>query len=202
MPACLNSRNARNDHNRQVQIIVNTDGDVRLEALASQIDQVKRPPVDQWQPEREGLIDIVIRRDGSWVHEGSVIHRQPLVRLFASILRLDDERYFLVTPVEKLEITVEDAPFAATSMEVIHPGTPDQSLAFTTNVGDQVICDESHPLSVQYSVDGEPSPYVVVRSRLSALLTRSVWIELAELATEQDGVAGVHSRGTFFALSA
>jgi len=189
MPACLNSRNARNDHNRQVQIIVNTDGDVRLEALASQIDQVKRPPVDQWH-------------DGSWVHEGSVIHRQPLVRLFASILRLDDERYFLVTPVEKLEITVEDAPFAATYMEVIHPGTPDQSLAFTTNVGDQVICDESHPLSVQYSVDGEPSPYVVVRSRLSALLTRSVWIELAELATEQDGVAGVHSRGTFFALSA
>jgi len=174
----------------------------RLEALAHQIEHAQRPPLHLWHPEREASIDITIRRDGSWIHEGGEIKREALVKLFASILRLEEGRYFLVTPVEKLEIIVEDSPFLATSMETFHTGSEEQLITFHTNLGDPVIVDDKHALSVSYSNSGEPAPHVEVRDGLRALLARSVWIELAELATECRGVTGVFSSGMFFALSA
>lgn len=124
-----------------------------------------------------------------------------MVKLFASILRVEDERHFLVTPAEKLEIVVEDAPFVAVSMDVFNAGTPKQQLSFSTNLDDAVLVDEKHALSVSHSASDEPSPYVVVRDGLKALLARNVWIELAGIATDRNGVTGVESGGMFFALS-
>lgn len=175
--------------------------DNRLQALAQSIGDHKRPPVHLWNPSHTGAIDIVIRRDGSWIHEGSEIKRLALVQLFASILRLENDRYYLVTPVEKLEIRVDDAPFVAVAMDVFNAGSAEQVIAFRSNLDDKVIVDAQHEISVSYSSDGEPSPYVIVRDRLKALIGRSVWIDLAQLATQQDGVTGVLSSGMFFALS-
>ena len=110
--------------------------DNRLQALAQSIGDHKRPPVHLWNPSHTGAIDIVIRRDGSWIHEGSEIKRLALVQLFASILRLENDRYYLVTPVEKLEIRVDDAPFVAVAMDVFNAGSAEQVIAFRSNLDD------------------------------------------------------------------
>ena len=170
------------------------------------------PPVERWNPPLSGIMDLRIHRDGSWQHEGQPIRREALVRLFASILRRDpDDQYYLVTPVEKWQIQVEDAPFRAVRLDASGHGR-DQTLVFTTNVGDVVTAGPAHPLSVEYTVvGGEPAPYVHVRGRLRALLTRAVFLELAELGEPgepgyadpgPDGVAdyGVWSQGQFFVL--
>jgi uncharacterized protein len=159
------------------------------------------PPVDRWEPDYCGEMDMVIRRDGSWWHEGTRITRDRLVRLFSTILRKDDDGiHYLVTPVEKIGIKVEVAPFLATRVDRVGEGR-DQSLVFTTNVGDLAEAGPDHPIRVQIDPDtGEPTPLVRVRGRLDALLTRPVFYELVEMADEHEGVMGVWSGGVFFAL--
>ncbi len=163
------------------------------------------PPVDRWNPPLSGDIDLRIARDGVWYHEGVAFQREALVRLFASILRHDQDGYhYLVTPVEKWRIQVDDAPFIAVRLDANGTG-PAQSLCFTTNVGDTVIAGSDHPLIVEYrDSKGEPSPYIHIRGGLRALLSRAVFIELVELGEERVTASGRHygvwSQGQFFYL--
>lgn len=165
------------------------------------------PPVERWNPPDCGEIDIVIDREGVWHHEGRPIRRPALVRLFASVLRREGERYVLVTPVEKLGIRVEDAPFLAVAMAVEPEGTGEGAprLLFRTNLDDVVACDRDHKLRVDIRADGEPRPYVYIRRGLWARLTRAVFLDLAERAearvVEGRRVFGVASGGAFFALA-
>ncbi|MCR5877376.1 DUF1285 domain-containing protein [Phenylobacterium sp. J367] len=155
------------------------------------------PPVHLWNPAHSGEIDIVIRKDGSWVHEGGVIGREALVRLFSTILRKDPDGTYLVTPAERLKISVEDAPFVAVRVDA-----GDGGLTFTTNVGDEVTAGPEHPIRVETGADGEPRPYVEVRRGLEALITRAVFYELVELAEARDGVLGLNSGGGWFPIGA
>jgi hypothetical protein len=157
-------------------------------------------PVHLWHPEHCGEIDIVIKANGLWFHEGTPIGREALVRLFSTVLRKDDDGYVLVTPVEKLAITVEDAPFVA--VRVDRTGA---ALSFTTNVGDTVEAGPDHPIRVQMdAVTGEPRPYVHVRAGLEALIARPVFYELAELAepraTGEGSMMAVASNGAWFVI--
>ncbi len=154
-------------------------------------------PVHLWNPAHCGEIDIRIAADGQWFHEGSPIGRQPLVRLFSTVLRKDDDGFHLVTPGEKLRITVDDAPFVAVGMDQPSPGV----LRFVTNVGDMVEAGPDHPIRVSAGPDGEPRPYVHVRGGLEALIVRPVFYELADLATPAAGGAlAVSSHGASFPL--
>lgn len=170
-----------------------------------QADGSALPPVETWNPPDCGEIDLRITRDGSWHYQGTPIGRAALVRLFSTVLRRDaDGHHYLVTPVEKIRIHVDDAPFVAVRLEVRGTGRT-QELDFTTNVGDGVPLDASHPLRVEYDpASGEPSPYLRVRGRLDALVSRALFFELAELGEERvadDAVDfGVWSRGHFFVL--
>ncbi len=160
------------------------------------------PPVEQWQPERVGDIDIRILRNGDWLYQGSHIQRKRMVRLFSTVLRMDDDlQTYLVTPHEKLRIQVDDAPFTAVLLaQLEHAGV--QQLIFTTNLGDQVIADQEHLITVHYAEpDGEPAPYILVRGRLQALISRSVFYQLVDYGFEQDGWFGVASQGCFMPLS-
>ncbi len=175
-----------------------------LARLLSQVEAGKRPPVHQWNPEFCGDMDIRIARDGTWFYMGSPIGRAPLVRLFASILRRDGDEYFLVTPVEKVRIRVDDAPFVAVELEARGQGE-EQELLFRTNVDDVVIAGPDHPIRVETDADsGEPAPYILVRDRLAALINRPVFYQLVELGVERviEGrtVLGVWSGGQFFSL--
>jgi len=174
-----------------------------FEQLQREQADKKLPPVEQWTPEREGEIEIRIARDGTWYHEGEPIRREAMVRLFSTILRRDGDDYFLVTPVEKLRIEVEDAPFIGVRLEHTGEGR-EQQLLVTTNVDDHVVIDAEHRLEVERRAGGEPAPYVRVRGGLWALLSRNVFYELAELAVQgrlDSGPRhGVWSRGTFFPL--
>lgn len=174
--------------------------------LAAQLDSSQSaPPVDHWNPPFLGDMDLRIARDGVWYHEGTPIQRESLVRLFASILRHDEDgHYYLVTPVEKWRIQVDDAPFLAIRFDAVGTGRS-QRLTFTTNVGDLVTADLDHPLIVEYRTPGgEPTPYIHVRGRLRALLSRAVFLELVERGEERrttDGREyGVWSQGQFFSL--
>lgn len=152
-------------------------------------DEQGLPPVHRWKPDYQADIDIRIARDGAWYHEGSVIRREAMVRVFSTILRREGDDYFLVTPVEKLRIVVEDAPFLAVSLERINDRGSDK-LVFTTNVGATVVADARHPLRVEIdAATGEPSPYLRVRDNLEALLSRNVFYQLVELAepVQHDG---------------
>ncbi|HEY2481788.1 MAG TPA: DUF1285 domain-containing protein [Caulobacteraceae bacterium] len=169
-------------------------------AAAKQAPGRGLPPVHLWNPAHCGAIDIVIRRDGLWFHEGSPIGREALVRLFSTILRKDPEGYVLVTPVEKLAITVEDAPFVAIRVDRLG-----QALRFLTNVGDVVEAGPDNPIRVEMDPGtGEPRPYVHVRRGLEALIARPVFYELAEMADRRDTAdgprMGVASNGAWFAL--
>ncbi len=163
------------------------------------------PPVHLWDPPFCGDLDMRIARDGTWFYMGSPIGRKRLVRLFSTVLRHDDDgRYYLVTPVEKIGITVDDAPFVAVEMTVEGRGE-DQVLRFRSNVGDWVTADAEHPIRVALDDrTGEPRPYVLMRDRLEALIARSVYYDLVDLGVErkQDGerVFGVWSSGAFFTL--
>jgi hypothetical protein len=158
------------------------------------------PPVHLWNPARCGEIDIVIKKSGLWFHEGTPIGREALVRLFSTVLRKDPEGYVLVTPVEKLAITVEDAPFVAVRVDRVG-----EALRFITNVGDEVEAGLDHPIRVEIDAQsGEPRPYVHVRAGLEALISRPVFYELAEMATERETpsgpMMGVVSNGLWFAV--
>ena len=175
-------------------------------SLAAQLTSARPlPPVDRWNPPFSGEMDLRIARDGTWYHEGAPIQREALVRLFASILRRDqDGHHYLVTPVEKWRIRVEDAPFLAVRLDATGIGH-DQCLTFTTNVGDTVSAGADHPLTVEYRAPGgEPAPYVHVRGRLRALLSRAVFLELVEFGEERPTATGrdygVWSQGRFFSL--
>lgn len=158
------------------------------------------PPVHLWHPAHCGEIDIVIRRDGVWMHEGSPIGRPELVRLFASVLRKDADGIHLVTPVEKLKITVEDAPFRAVRVD-----RRGEDLVFLTDVGDETVAGPDNPIRVVTDGStGEPAPYVHVRAGLEARIVRPVFYELVEMGEVRkvdgkDGV-GVTSGGAFFLL--
>ncbi|WP_019961187.1 DUF1285 domain-containing protein [Woodsholea maritima] len=163
------------------------------------------PPVERWNPDHCGVMDMVIKRDGSWWHEGTRIAREPLIQLFSRILRKDDDgKTYLVTPVEQVEITVEAGHFLAIDLEVTGEGK-DQIIAFTTDRHDSVMAGPDHPIRCSLDPEtGEPDPYVHIRGRLEALITRAVFYELADLAIEGEiegrSVMGVWSKGVFFAL--
>lgn len=142
------------------------------------------PPVHKWEPDNQQDIDMRIARDGTWYYQGDPIRREKMVRLFATIIRRDGDRYFLVTPGEKLGIQVDDAPFVATSVETVeHEGR--RKLVFTTNVGDAVVAGPDHPLEVVNDAQtGEPSPYIHVRTNLWALMNRPVFYQLVNMAEE------------------
>ena len=159
------------------------------------------PPVHLWHPAHCGDIDIVIRRDGLWMHEGAPIGREALVRLFSGVLRLDPDGFHLVTPVEKLKIRVEDAPFLAVRVD-----REGDALRFTTNVGDVVEAGPEHGLRVESDPEtGEPAPYLHVRRGLEARLTRPVFYEVAEMAEPRDTdlgrVFGVSSNGAWWPVA-
>lgn len=158
----------------------------------------KLPPVGLWHPERVGDIDIRINADGRWFHDGTEIKRHRLVKLFATVLRLDPDGYCLVTPAEKLRIRVEDAPFVAIDMESDGEG-PKRRLVLATNVGDHVLVDAAHPITVLEN-HGEPRPYVEVRDGLRALIARSVFYRLVDLGEVRNGSVEVWSCGTRFVL--
>lgn len=174
-----------------------------IAAAASKAGRKGPPPVHLWNPPFCGDLDMEIRADGTWFYLGTPIGRAPLVRLFASVLKLEEGKYFLVTPVEKVGIRVEDAPFIATDCEVIGRG-PEQVLRFTTNVGDEVIADAEHRIRVETRDGGEPRPYIHVRRGLEARIDRKTFyrlVDIARPATHQgDDWLGLWSHGEFFPI--
>ncbi|WBO22201.1 DUF1285 domain-containing protein [Sphingomonas abietis] len=161
------------------------------------------PPVETWHPAHCGDSGMRIAADGTWYHEGSPIGRAALVRLFSTILRREaDGGHVLVTPVEKLSIAVEDAPFVAIEMESEGEGAG-RRLAFRTHVGDLVIAGPAHRLVIEDRGHGL-HPYLTVRGGLEALVARPVYYELANLALDEpagpDGQTGLWSDGAFFAF--
>ncbi|WP_437881136.1 DUF1285 domain-containing protein [Pseudomonas sp. LRF_L74] len=174
--------------------------------LLAQIPKTEKglPPVHLWNPDFCGDIDMRIARDGTWYYLGTPIGRKPMVKLFSSIIRRDGDDYFLVTPVEKVGIKVDDAPFVAVLLEVEGQGER-QVLRFTSNVDEFIEASAEHPLRVEIDPDTEePSPYLLVRSNLEALVHRNVFYQLVELAVprEIDGQQwlGVWSKGVFFRI--
>lgn len=155
-----------------------------LESLTAQLDEQPKksglPPVEKWNPPLSGDLDLEIQRDGTWIHEGTPIHRKELVRLFSTILKREGDEYFLVTPVEKWRIRVEDAPLHAILFrEITQNDVP--ALEFETLTGDVVVADADHPIRV--TVDhktGEPSPYIHVRANLDALIARNVFYHMVD----------------------
>ncbi len=158
------------------------------------------PPVHEWDPPFCGDLDMRIARDGTWFYLGTPIGRPALVRLFSTILRKDGDKYVLVTPVEKVGITVDDAPFVAVDFERDGAGEG-QNLRFETNVGDHVTAGPDHPIRVERDPEtGEPSPYVHVRAGLEALIDRKSFYRLVEIGERRDGWFGLWSDGAFFAM--
>ncbi len=173
------------------------------EALRAEAGEQTLPPVHLWNPERRGTIDIQIKRDGRWFHEGVEIKRIGLVKVLASVLRRDEDGFVLVTPAERLLITVDDAPFIAGGMDVINAGTAEQELLFTTNIGELVVANAERPITVTYDNPRdpeEPRPYVEIRKGLHALIARSVFYRLVELGREENGRFVVTSAGMDFEL--
>ena len=162
------------------------------------------PPVHQWNPPFCGDLDMRIAGDGTWFYLGTPIGRTALVRLFSTILKREDGKHFLVTPVEKVGITVDDAPFLAVEMR--KEGDPhDRVLRFRTNVDDWVTCDRAHPLRFETADDGGLMPYLHVRADLWAKVTRALYYDLVDIGEERvvDGAAtfGIVSAGVFFAMA-
>uniref|UniRef100_UPI0035E42485 DUF1285 domain-containing protein n=1 Tax=Amphritea atlantica TaxID=355243 RepID=UPI0035E42485 len=176
-----------------------------MKSIQQQLDTDHReprslPPVHLWTPEFSGDLDMQITRDGRWIHEGGEIKRAAMVKLFSSILWREGERYFLVTPIEKVGIQVEDVPFFFTALEV-HDGEAGQELVFTSSTDDVVIASAGHPLRIEIDPDtNEPSPYLMVRYGMEGRLNRNVFYQLADLAEERDGVFGVESCGQWFRI--
>ncbi len=172
-----------------------------IKAARSQGDGDGQRPVDRWNPDYCGEMDMVIKSDGSWWHEGTRITRQPLVELFASILRKDDDgETYLVTPVEKIRIEVEAGHFTAVRVDVEGEGES-QRVFFTTNMGEIVEAGPERPIRMDTDTDsGEPRPYVFVRGRLEALLTRPVFYELVEHGIIRGEELGIYASGTYFPL--
>ena len=162
------------------------------------------PPIEKWNPPFCGDIDMTISKSGKWYYMGSEIKRPAMVKLFSGILRLEsDNSYYLVTPVEKVRIQVEDAPFVAIAI------TKEQSegmniVTFRTNLNDEIVLSKENPLSIEIKKNNEPSPYITVRNNLRALISRSVFYELVDLAETIpiDGVPylAIKSQGEIFKI--
>ncbi|MEH3122277.1 MAG: DUF1285 domain-containing protein [Sphingomonas phyllosphaerae] len=168
--------------------------------IARLADSDRLPPVERWNPAHCGDSEMRIARDGTWYHQGAPITREAMVRAFSRILRREpDGGYVLVTPVERLDIAVEDAPFVALEMKAEGDGR-DATLAFRLNTGELVTASAAHPLRFEECADG-PHPYVHVRGGLEALIARPVYYDLAERALAgDDATPGIWSAGSFFAL--
>lgn len=171
------------------------------EGIAAAVRKAKTrglPPVHLWNPDFCGDLDMRIARDGTWFYLGTPIGRPELVRLFSTILKKEGDRYFLVTPVEKVGITVDDAPFVAVDFEVQGQGET-QVLTFGTNVGDKATAGPEHPIRVVRDPGtGEPSPYVLIRANLEALIDRKSFYRLVEIGANHGGWFGIWSSGAFF----
>lgn len=181
----------------------NPDG---LQAQLAEVEaRQSRPPIENWNPDYSGDIDIRIARNGDWLYQGEKMGREALVRLFSTILRREDDgEYYLVTPVEKWRIQVEDTPLLAHGLEVSGEGE-DQLIRLTTNTGDEILVGEQHPLKVgSYPGSDEPRPVVALDHGLEARLVTAAFYELTRYVTEQpEGDAnrvGVWSAGVFFEL--
>lgn len=184
------------------------DADALARELQALGAQRRLPPVERWHPQREGEIDIRIDQDGAWRHEGAPIARPALVRLFASILRKEGDGYYLVTPVEKLRIQVEDAPLLAVDCEVAKAGPAQekgrgrpatQEILLRTFTDDLVRLDADHPIWMEEGPKG-PRPYAHIRSGLNALIARPLYYRLVELGEEAQGRLWLASGGERFDL--
>lgn len=174
-----------------------------LDTIQSNIGEAStRPPLHLWNPELSGDIDIRIEADGSWFHEGVQIERFSLVKLFASILRREDDgQYYLLTPVEKWRITVVDTALLAVDIDVVHAGQQDQNITLTTNIGTKVLVSDEFPLVITFAEESrEPHPTILLPNLLTAKLSRPVFYRLVDFAEEKDGVLSVLSNGNFFEL--
>ncbi|MEP1612984.1 MAG: DUF1285 domain-containing protein [Roseobacter sp.] len=173
------------------------------EGLAASINAAKTrglPPVEEWNPPFCGDLDMRIARDGTWYYQGTPIGRPGLVKLFSSILLKEGEKYFLVTPVEKVGISVDDAPFLAVDFDVEGNGHT-QILTFTTQVDDTTVASDSLPIRVErHPETGEPAPYVRVRRNLEALIDRKSFYRLVDLGVHHENWFGVWSSGRFFPI--
>ena len=171
-----------------------------LADIAKLAAERRLPPVESWNPAHCGDSAMRIARDGTWFHEGSPIGRPAMVRLFSTILRREpDGGYVLVTPAEKLSIAVEDAPFVAVELKTEGQGR-NRELAFRLNTDELVVAGPDHPLRFAGMANG-PHPYLLVRKGLEALVARSVYYELANLALDENAAPlGLWSKGAFFAL--
>lgn len=175
--------------------------EMSLAEIARASAAAKLPPVDRWNPDHCGSSDMRIARDGTWFHAGEPIARPAMVALFSKLLRREaDGSFVLVTPVEKLDIVVDDAPFVTTGLKVEGEGSA-MRIAFGLNTGDAVVAGPNHPIRIVDGADG-PRPYIEVRAGLDAAIGRAVYYELADLALAQGSTSpGVWSDGVFFALS-
>ncbi|PZX15731.1 hypothetical protein LX81_02363 [Palleronia aestuarii] len=172
----------------------------RLEESARAASKGGLPPVEKWDPPFCGDLDMEIRRDGTWHYLGTPIGRAGLVRLFSTILKREGDAYFLVTPVEKVGIRVEDAPFVAVDFE-----RKGEALVFETNVGDHVEAGPDHAIRVERDAEtGEPSPYLHVRRNLEALIDRKSFYRLVEIGETREHEGrnwfGLSSSGSFFPI--
>ena len=177
----------------------------RIESSLSKIKVQSDAPVDLWDPEFCGNLDIRIVKDGSWFYEGSKINRMSLVKLFSSILKKEGDKYFLVTPVEKIGIKVDVAPFIANSLDFVGKERT-QKLSFTTNVGDTFHLNYNHPIRIEYNLKtNEPIPYVLVRRNLEALIDRKSFYRLIDLGSienyKNEVWFGIWSNNCFFPVT-
>jgi len=178
-----------------------------LEAIAAGLPRENKglPPVERWNPPFCGDIDMRIAADGAWYYQGTPIGRPALVKLFASVLKREGDKYFLVTPVEKVGIVVDDAPFLAVEMK-FPTGDAGHVLQFRTNVDDWVTAGPGHALRFeQQPANGGLKPYLHVRRELWAKVTRALFYDLVALGEERDvggkAMFGVSSQGEFFAMA-
>jgi hypothetical protein len=189
-------------------VMISTQPRSGLDAIAGQVRDVESkglPPVHLWDPPFCGDLDMRIAADGTWFYLNSPIGRASLVKLFASVLKREGDKYFLVTPVEKCGILVDDAPFTAVELRA-ERGWPGQILHFRNNVDDWITCDEDHTLRFELQrATGGLKPYLHVRRNLWALVTRSLFYDLVELGEQRDvhgqRMFGVVSAGRFFAMA-
>lgn len=163
-------------------------GKTDLQEISDQLPQTNQEgslPLDQWNPPLTGKMNLRIDANGQWFHEGRLIQRKPLVKLFSTILRKEEDgKFYLVTPVEKFEIDVDDAPFIAVSLDISsHHGK--QYIELETSLGDKVIVDAEHPIWVVEN-ESQPRPYVRVRDNLDALISRNLFYQLVEMADEKE----------------
>jgi len=177
-----------------------------LEGIAAGLPREKGlPPIHLWNPPFCGDIDMRIAKDGTWFYQKTPIGRPSLVKLFASVLKCEGDKYFLVTPVEKVGLIVEEAPFLGVELMVEHDARTAQTLKFRTNVDDWVTAGPGHALRFEPEATGGLKPFLHVRSELWAKVTRALFYDLVELGEERevDGkqMFGVASGGEFFAMA-